>query len=231
MWVLFTRYLKRFHVWLWNTLLVQNFTALLQTRIWSLWWPLSQKLQATDCRWSQTEKRSLWTAGSVCCPETMHCLDHSSAPNCLGTVFFFFFFLTCALLLIPKLEVSWRQGLKLTLQPISLAHFQPTGCLLNRFACPDALAFKCEKIKHADLSVLAFLLQIIDEVPGKTLIPVDSSLAQRQCTSLKSYSVQFSRSVMSDFLRLHGLQHARLPCPSPVPGACSTYVRWVSDAI
>ena len=34
-------------------------------------------------------------------------------------------------------------------------------------------------------------------------------------------SVQFSRSVMSDSLWPHGLQHARLPCPSPTPGACS----------
>ena len=34
-------------------------------------------------------------------------------------------------------------------------------------------------------------------------------------------SVQFSRSVMSDSLRSHGLQHARPPCPSPTPGACS----------
>ena len=33
--------------------------------------------------------------------------------------------------------------------------------------------------------------------------------------------VQFSRSVVSDSLRPHGLQHARLPCPSPTPGACS----------
>ena len=31
----------------------------------------------------------------------------------------------------------------------------------------------------------------------------------------------FSRSVMSDSLRPHGLQHARLSCPSPTPGACS----------
>ena len=31
--------------------------------------------------------------------------------------------------------------------------------------------------------------------------------------------VQFSRSVMSDSLQSHGLQHARLPCPTP--GACS----------
>ena len=34
-------------------------------------------------------------------------------------------------------------------------------------------------------------------------------------------SVQFSRSVVSDSLRPHGLQHARLPCPSPTPRACS----------
>ena len=34
-------------------------------------------------------------------------------------------------------------------------------------------------------------------------------------------SVQFSHSVMSSSLRPCGLQHARLPCPSPTPGACS----------
>ena len=33
-------------------------------------------------------------------------------------------------------------------------------------------------------------------------------------------SVQFSCSVMSDSLRPYGLQHTRLPCPSPPPGAC-----------
>ena len=36
-----------------------------------------------------------------------------------------------------------------------------------------------------------------------------------------SHLSQFSCSVMSDSLRTHGLQHARLPCPSPTPGACS----------
>ena len=33
--------------------------------------------------------------------------------------------------------------------------------------------------------------------------------------------VQYSRSVMSNSLRAHGLQHARPPCPSPTPGVCS----------
>ena len=36
---------------------------------------------------------------------------------------------------------------------------------------------------------------------------------------------------MSDSLWPHGLQHARLPCPSPTPRVCSNYVHWVSDAI
>ena len=31
----------------------------------------------------------------------------------------------------------------------------------------------------------------------------------------------YSHSVLSDSLWSHGLQHARLPCPSPIPGACS----------
>ena len=33
----------------------------------------------------------------------------------------------------------------------------------------------------------------------------------------------FSRSVMSDSLRLHGLQHARLPCPSSSPSSWWTF--------
>ena len=35
------------------------------------------------------------------------------------------------------------------------------------------------------------------------------------------YSVQFSRSVMSDSLRPHESQHARPPCPLPTPGVHS----------
>ena len=41
---------------------------------------------------------------------------------------------------------------------------------------------------------------------------------ERTCLSMSSLfssSVQFSQSVMSNCLRPHGLQHARLPCPSP----------------
>ena len=41
----------------------------------------------------------------------------------------------------------------------------------------------------------------------------------------------FSHSVMSNSLQPHGLEHARLPCPSPPPSACSNSCHWVSDAI
>ena len=36
------------------------------------------------------------------------------------------------------------------------------------------------------------------------------------------HSVQFSHSVVSNSLRPQGLQHARLPCLSQTPGACSS---------
>ena len=47
---------------------------------------------------------------------------------------------------------------------------------------------------------------------------------QQKNYGIRSYqfsSVQFSRSVMSNSLWPHGLQHARPPCPSPNPGVYS----------
>ena len=37
----------------------------------------------------------------------------------------------------------------------------------------------------------------------------------------KGGGVQFGRSVMSNSLQPHGLQHTTLPCPKPAPEACS----------
>ena len=47
-------------------------------------------------------------------------------------------------------------------------------------------------------------------------------------------SVKFSRSLVSNSLGPHGLQHARLPCPSTTPGACSNsspLSRWCHPTI
>ena len=49
--------------------------------------------------------------------------------------------------------------------------------------------------------------------PGESSQPRD----QTHVSCVSCLSVQFSRSVVSDSLRLHESQHARPPCPSPTP--------------
>ena len=44
-------------------------------------------------------------------------------------------------------------------------------------------------------------------------------------------SVQFSRSVMSNSWQPHGLQHTRLPCPSPSPRVCPSSCPLSHDTI
>ena len=53
------------------------------------------------------------------------------------------------------------------------------------------------------------------ETPGFKL-----SIQKTKITAFGPIS-QFSHSVVSNFLGPHGLQHTRLPCPSPTPVACS----------
>ena len=43
--------------------------------------------------------------------------------------------------------------------------------------------------------------------------------------------VWFPPQVVPDFLQPHGLEHARLQCPSLSPRVCSNSVHWVSDAM
>ena len=63
---------------------------------------------------------------------------------------------------------------------------------------------------------LAFLLPLLLTWNSKEGILIFSSEQYCQFTS-----VQLRGSVMSITLRPHGLQHTRLPCPSPIPEACS----------
>ena len=59
------------------------------------------------------------------------------------------------------------------------------------------------------------LIPIPSQVPAleNSACPFDYGPA-----SSRARSVQFSRSVVSNFLRPHEPQHARPPCPSPTPG-------------
>ena len=52
-------------------------------------------------------------------------------------------------------------------------------------------------------------------------VAMPSSRGSSQFSAFVFSSVQFSGSVMSNSLRPHGLQHARLPSPSPTSRACS----------
>ena len=58
------------------------------------------------------------------------------------------------------------------------------------------------------------LYNFLDKVSVNIFCPLEK-------IELFSYSVPFSCSVVSNSLWPHGLQHARLPCPSPTPRACS----------
>ena len=59
--------------------------------------------------------------------------------------------------------------------------------------------------------------------PGRGISPQShSSVTQLLLQHTRETSVsQFSHSVVSDSLQLHGRQHTRPPCPSPIPGVYS----------
>ena len=50
------------------------------------------------------------------------------------------------------------------------------------------------------------------------------SLSHWTTRGVPHVAFQFSRSIVSDSFQPHGLQHARPPCPSPTPRACSNYI-------
>ena len=59
------------------------------------------------------------------------------------------------------------------------------------------------------------------EPPGKIYIYIYLNHIAIHLKLIQHCKLLFSHSVMSNSLRPHGLQHTRLPCPSPPPGACS----------
>ena len=98
-------------------------------------------------------------------------------------------------------------------------------CILRRE--PEVVSRAgCHPLYHKSPSLLSKQLQKtyhqeIMTGPGKNTHQLDCLFS----------SVQFSHSVMSDSLQPHGLQHARVPCPSPTPELAQTHVHRVSDAI
>ena len=90
---------------------------------------------------------------------------------------------------------------------LCLLHWQADSSPLGHQQSPPNDSFKGRLFCLQNLSMLNMTWTL-----GGTSRP-------NQLPSVISYkfSVHFSHSVVSDSLRPHGLQHARLPCPSPTP--------------
>ena len=67
---------------------------------------------------------------------------------------------------------------------------------------------------------LAFTLAV-QLIPSRHLVPGYPSMVWWHSKKFCKLSVQFSHLVASNALRPHGLQHSRIPCLSPTPGAYS----------
>ena len=72
---------------------------------------------------------------------------------------------------------------------------------------------------HWQTGKYVLIVELSQLIQCKTLGLVSFSSNQGSPTSVSS--VQFSHTVVSDSLQPHGLQHTRLPCPSPTPGIYS----------
>ena len=120
---------------------------------------------------------------------------------------------------------------------------QETLCLLTQLAVPAvwvSLTFSCkkQKIRLQRLKQLGIYLPQKKEKNPKVEDhgPWSSRLRQSGLMSpgIQFSSVQFSRSVVSNSLRPHGMQQARLPYPSATPRACSNsgpLSRWCHPTI
>ena len=89
--------------------------------------------------------------------------------------------------------------------------------------CPPPGDLPDPGIKPLSLSLLHWLASSLSLAPlcSRACAPQQVNPATTTITCYWESSVQFSHSVVSDSLPSHGLQHTRLPCPSPTPGACS----------
>ena len=72
-------------------------------------------------------------------------------------------------------------------------------------------------IQHTHIHMVCLNKCILNSLFYTSLLVFNDTSWRSSCICL----YQFSHSVMSDSLWPHGLQHARLPCPSLTLGACS----------
>ena len=104
-------------------------------------------------------------------------------------------------ILKEKIEVPWRRRKSTSWLPLDLSYHSTSFLGLQHFSRPCRFWSKI----NFSLSLLVCVWRYI---------------------CMYVHISQFSCSVMSDSLQPHGLQHPRLPCPSPTPRACSNSCPW-----
>ena len=141
----------------------------------------------------------------------------------------------------PLIFIAFAQ--KMWAETTSTSYLTYISIMASRWFRKFMLLYICKSVHHS-LSTRRIIRIILERTTGFLLIclPVDSlgqcwfysSSAQTKlsvelgvpspqasCPHTPPLHGHFSRSVLSDSLQPHGLQHARPPCPSPLPRAYS----------
>ena len=114
------------------------------------------------------------------------------------------------------------QCLKFRLDAISCSVFIHFPCpLRNEYHCFPKGLYQTQIF--LDITMSIYLRPRRKVRDGQKYFKCDHCVPEKTTSPLQTMptSVQFSHSVVSDSLQPHGLQDARLPCPSPTPRACS----------
>ena len=95
------------------------------------------------------------------------------------------------------------------------------GCIVHRFQGDENWAQSLRR----NITIVSSKIRQMFLSRQKNVLKMSSGWPRKQteegCLSFLFSLVQFRCSIVSDSLPPHGLQHTRLPCPSPTPGACS----------
>ena len=97
-------------------------------------------------------------------------------------------------------------------------HFIPSDNIYLLIQMIDPFIFTIKFIV-LELNLVSYWMFSLYSICSLFLLLFFTSTACFSIYFLRPNSVQFNRSVVSDSLWPHGLQHARLSCPSSTPGA------------
>ena len=109
--------------------------------------------------------------------------------------------------------LSWSDGTGCHDLSVLNVEFQAKFFTLIKRLFISSLLSAIRVVSSAYLGLLIFLPAI--------LIPACASSIPAFLMMYSAYKLNISHSVLSDYLWSHELQHARLPCLSPTPKACS----------